>query len=206
MLQDLIFPRKCVGCKKTGAYFCSQCLNFVSLEPKTICPICQKPSRNSLPHPGCKTKYGLDGLTSVFANKGIIKKAIKKLKYQFISDLSEDLVELILSFCGEDKYFSQFCQQKQVSLVPIPLDASKKRWQGFNQNEVLGKIIAQNLNIKFSSQALKKRKNTFQVSPSSLTPKILLFNDLWEKEIFKKATKVLKENKVKKVWGLTLVR
>jgi competence protein ComFC len=226
---DLIFPKKCLGCGKIGGYFCLDCLNLVSLEPKRICPVCLKPSFGGLTHPGCGTTQSLDGLTSVVAYKGVIKKAITKLKYKFVSDLAQDLVELFLSFCGEDKVFTYLCQPKGITLIPIPLHPSRKRWRGFNQAELLGKMIASNLDLKFLPDVLKRVKKTkpqvkldkegrkenirgaFELNPNYklliANSSFILFDDVWTSgATLKEATKVLKRNGVKEVWGLTLAR
>lgn len=235
-ILDLIFPRKCLGCGKIGAYFCNQCLNFVLLKDERICPMCGGGSFGGLTHPGCFRLYGLDGLTSIFTYKGVVEKAIKKLKYKFVTDLAQDLVGFFLSFCGEDKAFVQFCQQKSVFLVPVPLHPQRKRWRGFNQAELLGKIIAENLGINFLPDLLLRVKNTkpqveldkderkdnirgaFKKNPNSQfarlpagqaisNPQILIFDDVWTSGVtLREAAKVLKRNGAKKVWGLTLAR
>jgi competence protein ComFC len=229
MLLDLIFPKRCLGCGKTGGYFCSFCLNRVSLEPERICPVCQKPSIGGLTHPGCQSPQSIDGLTSIFAYQGVVKKAITKLKYKFVSDIARDLVELFLSFCGEDRVFSHFCQQEKVCLLSIPLHPSRKRWRGFNQAELLGKMIASNLGVKFLPEVLKRVKKTkpqvklnkeerrknirgaFELNSNHRSlitnHSLILFDDVWTSgETLKEATKVLKRNGAKRVWGLTIAR
>jgi competence protein ComFC len=228
-LIDLLFPRKCLGCGKEGSYFCSQCLNFLSLDNQRICPVCEKPSIGGHTHPRCLKKESLDGLTSVFAYKGLIKKAIVKLKYKFISDIAGDLIEVFLSSCGEDIVFSNYCQKEKPILVPIPLHPSRLRWRGFNQSELLGKIIAENLGLQFLPDLLIRVKNTkpqvelsekqrhenilgaFSINPNSqfaiCNSTILLFDDVWTSgATIKEAGKILKNNGAKKVRGLTIAR
>jgi ComF family protein len=159
-ILDLIFPKKCLGCKKTGGYFCFDCLNLISLKDNRICPVCLKPSVGGLTHPRCRTPYSLDGLTAVFAYKGLMKKAVQRLKYQFISDLASDLIEVFLSLCGEDKAFAHFSRQENTIFIPIPLHPTRKRWRGFNQAELLGRMIALNLDLTFLSDLLVRVKKT----------------------------------------------
>lgn len=228
MLLDFFFPRRCLGCGQWGQYFCSQCLNLVSLGKERICPVCEKGSIGGLTHPRCLKPQNLDGLTAVFVYRGLIKKAIKQLKYKFVSDLANDLVELFLSFCGEDQAFVHFCQKENVFLLPIPLHPRRKRWRGFNQAELLGEMIAANLNLPFEPDLLLRIKNTkpqtqlkgdkrkenirgaFEISPNILVsqyPNILLFDDVWTTgATLKEAAKVLKRAGAEKVWGLTLAR
>jgi ComF family protein len=229
-LIDLLFPRKCLNCGREGSYFCSQCLNFLSLDNQRICPVCEKPSIGGHTHARCSKKESLDGLTSIFAYKGIIKKAITKLKYKFIFDIAGDLMEVFLSSCGEDLVFSTYCQKEKPILVPIPLHPQRLRWRGFNQSELLGKIIAKNLGLQLIPDLLIRTKNTkpqmelsekqrqenilgafslkLQLPNNLITNNsILLFDDVWTSgATIKEAGKILKKNGAKKVWGLTIAR
>jgi competence protein ComFC len=229
VILDLLFPQKCLGCGKVGSYFCPDCLNLILLKDQQICPICGRASLGGVTHHFCRRPLGLDGLTSIFAYKGVVAKAIKKLKYKFAKDLAEELVELFLSFCGEEKLFSDFCCLPNVVLVPIPLHPQRLRWRGFNQAELLGKLIAKNLEIKFVPGLLLRVKNTKpQVELDKAQRQInirrafalnrncklkignwnfILFDDVWTTgATLKEAGKVLKRNGAKKVWGLTIAR
>lgn len=230
-LLDLLFPRHCLGCGKTGSYFCSSCLNLVTVNPERICPVCQKGSIGGLTHPGCLKPQGLAGLTTIFPYEGLVERAIKKIKYRFVSDLAGELVELFLSFCGEDEAFRRFCQGKPV-LIPIPLHPGRWRWRGFNQSELLGRLVAENLGLNFWPNFLVRVKNTrpqveldkkarrkniqnaFALNKNSQfaiqkldNSQFILFDDVWTSgATLKEATKVLKRSGVTKVWGLTLAR
>lgn len=227
MLLDVLFPRRCLGCGRSGSYFCADCLNRLSLQPERICPICSQFAPGGLAHPICRQQRGLDGLTSVFSYQGLIKKAIKKLKYKFVTDLAADLTEAVTSFCGEDKIFVQAC--RLAALAPIPLHPSRQRWRGFNQAELLGKMIAANLNLAFIPDLLIRRKKTtpqfkfdkksryenlkgaFAVN-SSLRLRIhdsrfMIFDDVFASgATLNEAAKALKKAGAKQVWGLTVAR
>lgn len=229
-LKDLIFPKKCLSCGKWGEYFCADCLNYVLLKNSRICSVCLKNSYGGKTHPGCQKPLSLDGLTSVFSYQGIIEKGIKKLKYRFITSVARDLVELFLSAIGEDKYFVSFVRRENVVLTPVPLHPRRFRWRGFNQAELLGKIIADNLGIKFISDLLKRTKQTrpqtklkekerlrnvkgafnFNSQLDNLTIgqlKVILFDDVFTTgATLRECSKVLKRKGIKKVWGLTLAR
>jgi len=206
------------------------------LKDKQICPICGEGALEGSTHKFCCRPFGLDGLTSIFAYKGPVARAIKKLKYKFVKDLAEELVELFLSFCGEEKLFSDFCCLSNTILVPIPLHSQRLRWRGFNQAELLGELIAGNLGIKFVPDLLIRVKDTkpqveldrkdrqqnilgaFRRNPSSQFARqsaeqvirkslVLIFDDVWTTgATLKEAAKVLKRSGAKKVWGLTIAR
>lgn len=191
--------------------------------------MCGEGALGGLTHQFCRRPFGLDGLTSIFVYKGVVAKAIKKLKYKFVKDLAEELIELFLSFCGEEKLFSDFCRLSNIALVPIPLHPQRLRWRGFNQAELLGELVAKNLGIRFVPDLLLRVKNTKpQVELDKYERQInirgafasnkncklkienwnfILFDDVWTTgATLKEAGKVLKRNGAKKVWGLTIAR
>ncbi len=160
-----------------------------------------------------------------------MKRAITKLKYKFVTDLAETIIELFLSFCGEDKTFTKFVTQKNVVLIPVPLHWQRKNWRGFNQAELLGQPIACKLGNGFNSNLLIRTKNTKTQTKLSKKSRlqnikgafsfnqqfnnvatqqfnILLFDDVWTTgATMRECALVLKRNlKQAKIWGLTLAR
>jgi len=148
-----------------------------------------------------------------------------------VTDLAETILELFLSFCGEDRGLTKFVSQEGVYLVPIPLHWQRHNWRGFNQAELLGQMIADGLGIGFIPDLLMRHKKTkpqskldketrakniqgaFAINKKTLklsnskTLKLLLFDDVWTSgATLKEAGQVLKRNGVKQVWGLTLAR
>lgn len=119
--------------------------------------MCFKPAIDGATHPRCRTRYSLDGLTSFFHYRGIIRNAIKKLKYRFVTDLAQEFINLI-----PQKLIKVTIQQcnNEAMLVPIPLHPSRLRFRGFNQAEVLGKIVAQKLDIPMKTDILVRMKKT----------------------------------------------
>lgn len=209
-LLDLLFPRRCLGCGKKESYFCPSCIKEI------------KPLEHQIYSP----KYPLDGLFSIFLYQGIIRRAILKLKYNFVLDLADELIDLAVRLFKQSHFDYSNC----LTFVPIPLHWHRKNWRGFNQTEILGKRLAEKLKIDFCSDLLlrtrmtkpqvklkrkKRKKNVrgaFKVhnSYSKGLPQrgqILLFDDVWTTgTTMKECARVLKNAGVKKVFGLTLAR
>lgn len=230
-LLDFLFPKQCFGCGRYSSYICSFCLNKIKISDKQICPVCRRPAIGGKTHPVCQKKQSLDGLTFVFQYNWLAKKIIKKIKYRFIYSAVEELSEIFLSSLGEDDMIAWVCRKKPI-LIPVPLHSSRKRWRGFNQSEILGKIIARRLGIKFCSDLLKRTKNTapqtnfkkknrlknikgafsinndyskFNPPAGGLNSRFLLFDDVWTTGgTMQECAKVLKRNGAKFVWGLTI--
>lgn len=229
-ILDFLFPKHCLGCGKTGVYFCPRCLASIKRVPQ-ICPGCERASPFGQTHPLCTTRYTLDGLVSLFAYGGIIREAIHKLKYRYVTDLTKEFLTLIFrELANRQKellLLSRFCQESKPTIIPIPLFWYKENERGFNQASLFGKKLANELNLQFSDKILVRTKNVpsqtkltqkerkenvkgiFSVSPivHSSSFSILLVDDVWTTgATLKEATRVLKEGGVKKVWGLTMAR
>ncbi len=150
-LLDFIFPKRCVGCGRIGNYFCSVCRKKMRpIGPnELICPICGRLAFEGVTHPGCRTRYCIDGLTSFFHYDGPVRKAIKTIKYRLVPDLSKEFISLI-SVPDFNNYV----------LIPVPLHPNRFRDRGFNQAEILGTILANRLNITVRTDILRRMKET----------------------------------------------
>ncbi len=237
-ILDLLFPKRCVGCGKVGKYFCVRCRAKIRTidQGETICPVCEKPAIDGITHPHCKTRYSLDGLTSFFHYNGIIQKAVKSIKYRFVSDLAKEFIYLIPCHSREggnpsalfssQPWIPGLTRDDRAILVPIPLHSSRLRARGFNQAEVLGKFLAQRLNVPFRTdlvkrvvqtlsqvevkdreKRLKNMEKAFQVTSDVKDVAILLFDDVWTTgATLRSAGNILKREGASFVWGLTMAR
>src|SRR4030042_4913066 len=121
---DLFFPRRCLGCQQTGAYLCADCLIRIAVFKERFCPVCGWSAVGGQTHPRCQKPWGLAGLTNLWAYQGLVKRAIKKMKFKFVVDLADTLVELALTAASEDPVFQHYCQLRPI-MVPIPMNPAK---------------------------------------------------------------------------------
>lgn len=230
---DLIFPKKCLGCGKTGQYFCSECCSKIRPVEFQICPVCERASPFGQTHKQCLTKLSLSGFCSIFFYGGAIKEAIHKLKFRFATDLVEELWK-ISDFLLEEKrerdffLLNKFLIEEKPIVIPVPLFWYKENFRGFNQAEILGRFLSKRFNLTLEKELLirsiptqpqaglsqkERRKNiekAFSVSSNILissSPNILLVDDIWTTgSTLKTCSRLLKKAGVKKVWGFTLTR
>jgi len=237
-LLDFLFPRRCLDCGKIGKYFCQNCLTKIKFITHPICPVCTRSAIDGATHPRCQTKYTLDGLTSFFRYEGIVRKAIKAIKYRFVSDLAKEFIGLIPASSFQPITHNSPAHNassiadaggQPITLIPIPLHPTRLRFRGFNQAEVLGKLLAKRLKISVKTNILKRVRKTvpqvemkdrkkrlqnmegvFTVSPNppaggSQYPNILLFDDVFTTgATLRSAASMLKHAGVEKVWGVAL--
>lgn len=186
--------------------------------------MCERASFDGQTHPGCQTRYSLDGLTSFFRYDGSVKAVIKRLKYKpYLSDLADLLVR---QFFNNNLIKQQF--SNNFIVISVPLYSSRERSRGFNQARLIGKKIADKLGLQFVNGVLKRTRNTkpqvelkgkerrenilnaFVVSPNILISQysnILLVDDVWTTgSTLRTCSNVLKRAGAKKVWAMTVAR
>lgn len=229
-ILDLFFPKRCVGCGKIGTYFCAQCTSIIQIieVQESICPVCERSAIDGRTHPRCQTRYGIDGLTSFFHYIGPIRNAIKLLKYSSVSDLAKEFVDLAPSLHFHE--ITKLRNNGTTLLVPIPLHPSRLRERGFNQAEVLGRLVADRLKILMRRDILVRLKKTtpqvevkdrehrlknmdgmFGINKLTIrhinNTTVFLFDDVFTTgATMRAAASVLKKAGAAKVWGITMAR
>ena len=231
-LLDILFPKKCIGCGKSGSYFCKECVSNIK-QGDLVCPKCERLAIGGQTHPICRRRFGLDGLWSLGVYFDPLKKAIQKLKYepQLVRDYAPVLVDIMLEYWVRFQPFilDQIKKDKGVgwAVVPVPLHWFRENKRGFNQSKLLGQILSKKLGLAYS-EALKRirytkpqvdlkgkqrKKNIFNAfeitSNYTLSPKpyTLLIDDVWTTgSTMRECCYALKRAGAKKVWALTLAR
>lgn len=185
--------------------------------------MCERLAIDGVTHPGCQTRYSLDGLISFFRYDGPVKAAIKRLKYKpYLSVIAEILINHIFSNIAMKQFNNDYF------VISVPLHPSRERSRGFNQASLLGKAVAGKWGLKFVDGLLKRTRNTkpqvelkgderrknvidaFAIFPNILIsqyPNILLIDDVWTTgSTLRTCANVLKRAGAKKVWAMTIAR
>jgi len=203
---DLIYPKKCLGCGRPGKYFCEQCLKTVEISDECF--------NNHL---------------SLFGYRGLIRETIKQLKFKFLKDIEEELQLLIESGLRRKltqpntELFREFLQLKPA-IQPLPLFWFRQNRRGFNQAEMIAKIVGNKLKLKPGDylervkltqpqsrlpreKRLTNVSGVFRAKTGRLPKAILLVDDVWTTgATMREAVKVLQDRGVIDIWGLSLAR
>ena len=218
-IWDIVFPKKCINCRREGSYLCEDCLSLVEINPFQYC-LCEKMEKKDKCD-RCKDK-NLDKLFSAssFKNK-IVKESIHKFKYGYIKDLAKPLALIVLSHLQTvDAEID-----KSFIIIPVPLSNKKKRRRGFNQSEEIGEIISEATGIPLLSDALVKIKETspqmemgreerinnvkgcFEMKAALKNRDIILLDDVYTTgSTLEECARILKQSGARKVWGVTVAR
>ena len=169
-----------------------------------------RPALDGITHPVWRSQYCIDGLTSFFHYDGPVQKAIKAIKYRYISDLTGEFVSLI----------PKFSFTKPYTLIPIPLHPARFKHRGFNQAEALGTLLpipmrtdilrrtkatTPQVDMKDRKKRLANMKNAF-IAQNSLD-NVLLFDDVFTTgATMRSAAVALKHAGTTFVWAVTMAR
>ena len=221
----MFFPKKCVGCKRSGGYLCTDCFARLDFSVSPICAVCSRPAVSGLTHPACKTRYSIDGVFSALVYQGIAKKLLYQFKFSpYLSDLAPLLGELFYEGLIQQEAFFQAKDGEDLVFLPIPLHPSRFRSRGYNQSLLLALDLGKRFQIPVTEMLQRKKRtptqvglsqderrtnivNAFQVTQKNepLPKTVFLVDDiLTSGATLNEAAKVLKKGGVEKVWEVTL--
>ena len=219
-LLDLLYPPRCAGCGQTGALYCLSCRRSVPLVVPPLCSLCGQPHVPSGLCSRCaRDPLHIDGIRSVAIFAGSLRKAIHRLKYDYVRDLAVPLGEMLVSFWQETPLPADV-------IVPVPLHPRRVRERGYNQAALLAEQLAQVTGIPMVRDVLLRHKYT--VSQTKLDAeqrrqnvdgaftcvgsevrgkRVLLMDDVCTTGATLEASSVaLKAGGAQSVWALTLAR
>lgn len=208
-LLNIIYPKRCFWCMKkineNLTYTCEKCSNILEYRLNECLDVVMHDSY-------------FDRLISCFLYKGEIREKILKFKF-----FNKPFLGKVFS-----KYIAYILKKKDISIdliVPVPMYYMRYFVRGYNQSEILAKVISDEVGVRFSSNVLKKirksrvqstlnakdRKNnvmnTYSVNKKNeiLGKSILLVDDIYTTgATVDECSKVLKENGAEKIIVVTI--
>ena len=193
----VLFPQKCLGCKKENEILCPDCLGKIN--------------RPDTPY--------LKGI-HIAANYQdlVLKKALWMLKYRGVKQLAKPLAKLIL-----ERVWKKL-ETENWLVVPIPLSKNKLRRRGYNQAELIARELSANVRadilfkkfhtksqveVKDKEERLANIVGSFEIKnhQTIMGKKIILIDDvLTTGATMREAKKVLMSAGAKKVAGVVAAR
>jgi len=231
---DTIFPVICLGCGSFSTtnrknYLCGPCLRLIPIKKDLECIGCKMKSPLGKTCVGCRN-WSLDNLfvVSDYKNK-VLEKIIKAFKYRFVVDLAESfnpLVKRYIHFLAKERHFSILADNPFI--IYVPLHYRRFNWRGFNQAEIIAKMIAEITNLRIEdsalirssiskpqaeidkkSERLENMMNQFRISTDkNIKGKTLLLIDdvCTTGATLNECARILKEAGAKKVIGFVIAR
>ena len=216
---DLLFPIQCVGCRRPGSIWCSDCDAQVERFVEPLCHNCGLPLTTRTGCPACRQhKPGL--LVRSYARyTGRLVQGLLHLKYRPDRKLASVMADWLA-----DLYYRTGWQATLV--VPVPLSRTRQQQRGFNQAELLAAELASRLRLPLGADRLRRVietrsqvglnpterrlnvKGAFQSEPGAFSEtSVLLVDDLCTTGATLSAcAKAIRGAGTDRVWGITVGR
>src|SRR3989338_2645751 len=160
---DLIFPRRCIGCRATQTYLCARCSAMLGRDSAFSCVRCHSDLEN---HRALCTRCSIRKpapLSALYAGARYqtpaIQRAVRLLKYRGAHRLALPLG----AFLAERVLPPQtrlVLDLRNAVVVSVPLAPRKKRQRGFNQSALLAAAFAERCGLPHLADAVVKARKT----------------------------------------------
>jgi len=160
-LLEIIYPKKCHGCKSkieapsTEELVCRDCWGKIKVNLPPFCSHCgrhletKRTAKNICPE--CiKYRLHFDRAFSPCQYQGVLADLIHEFKYKGKDYLAAPLGRLMTDFISTYDFPISDIDQ----IIPIPLNSSRLREREFNQAEALGSLIADKFNRELNKKSL----------------------------------------------------
>lgn len=207
---DLIFPKVCYSCHQNGNYFCPKCI--------------EKMDVNQIHVRHC---HPFNGSLNLFPYNSAIKDIITDLKYNFVTDVVEEIAALMFSNLKSNfPNLLHYWQTQKFVLIPVSLSHFRNNWRGFNQSILICSAFSEISGLKCDPYLLIRNRHNppqvslakkadrvanshdlFKVSPQHQIPQnVIIFDDVCTTmSTLKSAAKPLVDSgQILEIWGLSL--
>lgn len=151
-LWELLFPSRCLGCRRVGQVLCPECLPRLPWLPAEVCPRCARRS----PAGGVCRRCANGGSPYLASTRaacvfdGVIRTAIHQLKYRGASSLAPFLASVLGATLERRPLDADL-------LVPVPLHPRRQRERGFNQADLIADRLAEISDLPLPTRGLLER-------------------------------------------------
>lgn len=161
-----VYPAQCRCCQKPMGvgkvpYICDECWSLVELIEKPFCEICGKPLTESKGVcKDCRKNPPIYSKARAIAryNK-TMRQTIHLLKYE-----KKKVMLKYLSVLIRKQLPDLLALEDYDYLLPVPLHKKRLRERGFNQAELIGRIIGSSFDVQMTSDNLTRIRNTLPQS------------------------------------------
>lgn len=161
-LLDLVFPPRCVSCRRHGQWFCDFCAQRVLPAPsRQFCQECNLELPRDVeglgsPCPDCNDVLGWVGVAAIHEDP--LRKAIRALKYDGRVELAPSLGRYLRAVTATAPWPA--IVRSLDGIVPVPLHKDRLQERGYNQSQLLAIGLAVGCAAKVLDNTIERYKAT----------------------------------------------
>lgn len=145
-LVSLVYPSSCAACAATveaGKQLCAHCADEAPRLRAPFCARCSQPFAGAITDSfvceNCRDRVlHFDAAVSAYRSRGVVRKVMHDFKYGGQLHLRYLLGEWLCETLADPR----LCGRRFDCVVPVPLHPARERERGFNQAEVLARLLA----------------------------------------------------------------
>lgn len=166
ILLDLFYPPHCALCgcrieaeaKGECSAFCEPCRTSILPPPEHHCPVCSHPMAGLLICPNCDGRHWhLETIVPACRYEGGVREMIQRFKYGRDIAMARPLGALLPRALSDPRLSGRSFD----AVVPVPLHPQRERERGFNQADLLARLLARSIGIP-KHDLLKRIRPTAQ--------------------------------------------
>ncbi|MCD7921477.1 MAG: ComF family protein [Clostridiales bacterium] len=158
-IWDYLYPPRCPACDGISAYgICDRCRRDLVYIRDDFCMKCGKPLAGEQDEycADCgKKRHYFDQGRALFSYQGRIRPSLYRLKYanrrEYAAVYGREMADSLGGWVR---------QMRITKIVPIPLHPSRQRKRGYNQADLLAKVIGRCLDLPVDTQLLCRVRKT----------------------------------------------
>lgn len=158
---DLLFPPRCVHCRRTGEPLCADCFGTMLAPAAPRCERCDQPlaARDGPRCAACLALASgspppvLDRIVVALRYEGATRSAIRALKFGRQRRLAYPLAFLLTEAAIRGA-------ARADVIIPMPLHTTRRRERGYNQAALLARPLARDLGVPVNERVLARTRAT----------------------------------------------
>ena len=154
-LAELIFPARCVYCRRIGAVFCRTCRAQAQPVGDAICVRCGEPTTVRCTCHACqKTPPGpFRAMRGAVFYGSPVAFAIHGLKYRGMTHMALPLASYLSAYLDTHPLAIDY-------LTPVPLHPERQASRGYNQSELLARAVGRERRLPVRSDLIERTRHT----------------------------------------------
>jgi ComF family protein len=167
-LVSLFYPSVCTICAAsvgTQEYLCVECQGKISRIVPPFCATCSEPFSGAITETfSCANcahrKIYFESAVAAYRSRGIVRRVVHDFKYGDQYHLRHLVGEWLSAALDDDRLH----ERPFDVVVPVPLHSARQRERGFNQAEVLARMVSQQRGVPTRALLERTRYTTTQTA------------------------------------------